>query len=341
MIYQRAAKKTYSAFVILNPTVELDVSWNVEESHACKPTGSAEVNVQNGQEPYVYQWSNGASTSSLENLDAGTYQLTVFDQQGCQAQAEIEVGSKPKPDFEIDIETVPTSSCTNTGEAFVAGVEGGTPPYQYQWSTGGTEFEVFDLSEGQYSLTVKDQDGCEQTAEFTIESQTPSQLTIETITVPSSTCEANGEAEVIVSGGRTPYQYVWNNGEPTLLANATNLNIGLNEVKVIESDGCEKTFSFEIDPREMEVRLLTIPVCELQEGEVPSFEVVVFDKYLNRQVNDEDPNRFFQEPDEDSQTRIQYQYQNETCSFNEWVDTRKWSNQNVYVPNIFFSQRRW
>src|SRR5690242_17739280 len=41
--------------------------------------GSASVNVGSGTPPYVYHWSNGATTSSISGLVPGTYTVIVND----------------------------------------------------------------------------------------------------------------------------------------------------------------------------------------------------------------------------------------------------------------------
>ena len=46
-------------------------------------TGAINVSVSNGTPPYSYEWSNGADTEDLTNLDPGVYTLVVSDANGC------------------------------------------------------------------------------------------------------------------------------------------------------------------------------------------------------------------------------------------------------------------
>ena len=55
------------------------------------PNGTAEVLIQHGTPPFHYFWSNGATTSALTGLAAGSYQVTVLDGAGCMAVAETEI----------------------------------------------------------------------------------------------------------------------------------------------------------------------------------------------------------------------------------------------------------
>ncbi|MEZ4934073.1 MAG: SprB repeat-containing protein [Saprospiraceae bacterium] len=48
-------------------------------------TGRIDLIVQNGLPPYVYSWNNGSNTSSIQNLPAGNYSVTVPDQSSTYA----------------------------------------------------------------------------------------------------------------------------------------------------------------------------------------------------------------------------------------------------------------
>lgn len=61
----------------------------------------------------------------------------------------------------------------------------------------------------------------------------------------------NGEASVSVSGGTSPYQYLWSNGATSQMI--SNLAAGTYEVTVTDSNGCSNTCS----------SLVNEPVCVL------------------------------------------------------------------------------
>ncbi|MBK7360474.1 MAG: SprB repeat-containing protein [Saprospiraceae bacterium] len=46
-------------------------------------TGSIEIQSRYGVAPYSYSWSNGNSTSKIDQLSAGPYKVTVTDHVGC------------------------------------------------------------------------------------------------------------------------------------------------------------------------------------------------------------------------------------------------------------------
>ena len=113
--------------------------------------GYIAINQTGGVLPIEYTWSNGATGSSVENIPAGTYSVFLEDADGCTDGLVI-ILSDP------DLLSV---SLINQNDALFALVDGGTPDYDYLWSTGesGTS-SINNLDAGDYSLTVEDALGC-------------------------------------------------------------------------------------------------------------------------------------------------------------------------------------
>ncbi len=128
-----------------------------------------------GTSPYTYTWSSGQSTSEIQNLSVGGYDVTVTDANGCVlTQATmIQAGSDPCLNFMINTSvTNETTQGENDGSAQV-NVFGGTAPYTYQWSIGLNSESASNLSPGNYTISVTDQNGCLSTDNFTIEPGAP------------------------------------------------------------------------------------------------------------------------------------------------------------------------
>jgi hypothetical protein len=51
--------------------------------------GTASVTSSNGVTPYIYQWSNGQTTSNINNLNGGSYTVYVTDAIGCTDTANV------------------------------------------------------------------------------------------------------------------------------------------------------------------------------------------------------------------------------------------------------------
>jgi hypothetical protein len=119
--------------------------------------GLANVVASGGTPGYSYLWSNGDTTTAL-TAPAGTYAVTVTDAQGCAAMDTVTI-NQPSAILPTVTSTLETASGTNDGTA-TANPTGGTPPYTYLWSNGGTTATISNLPVGTYVVTVTDANGC-------------------------------------------------------------------------------------------------------------------------------------------------------------------------------------
>ena len=53
--------------------------------------GSIDVTVTGGAGNYTYSWSSGQTTEDLNDIGAGTYILTVTDENGCSEEITVEI----------------------------------------------------------------------------------------------------------------------------------------------------------------------------------------------------------------------------------------------------------
>ena len=77
-------------FSITQPNA-LTVSVIVADATCNHSDGNATVNPSGGTIPYTYNWSNGDSNQSANNLSAGNYSVNVTDANGCSASASAAV----------------------------------------------------------------------------------------------------------------------------------------------------------------------------------------------------------------------------------------------------------
>lgn len=205
----------------------------------CSTGGSASVSVSGGIAPYTYVWSNGQTGPTATNLMAGNYNVTVTDATGCIIIKSVTIAPPQGPSVTTQVNTQAT--CTSGGSA-TATATGGLPPYIYLWSNGATTPTATNLLAGVRTVTVTDANGCASTSSVTItQAQGPS-ATVQLTT--QATCLTGGSATVSVSGGTTPYTYLWSNGATT--ATATNLAPGVRTVTVTDANGCSTTGSVTI-----------------------------------------------------------------------------------------------
>ncbi len=153
--------------VNLNQPSQLELSINKNHIQCYgEPTGSITIGVNGGTPPYSYLWSNGSYYTSINDLNAGTYSLTVTDNNACTVSGSTVI---TQPEV-LNAELFPFDiSCLNQSDGHITSqVSGGSGGYQYLWSTEETNPDIYDLAEGTYSLTVTDIFGCavEKTAEI-------------------------------------------------------------------------------------------------------------------------------------------------------------------------------
>ncbi len=73
------------------------------------PDGQLQVSVSGGTPPYLYNWSNGATSEDITGLSPGTYTLSITDDAGCAFAADPQtitaLDSLPVADFEFTFQT--------------------------------------------------------------------------------------------------------------------------------------------------------------------------------------------------------------------------------------------
>lgn len=241
-----------SGSITINP-VDLLVNYSINDVK-CEGSdnGSIILNVANGTSSYTVEWSHGviqanipANLIVLANLEAGTYAARITDDEtGSSTMIENMVVSEPDL---LVIETINQTSVNCGGGAdgqIEIAVTGGVAPYQYQWSTGATTATIFDLSAGDFSVTVTDDNGCEQMTHFTISEPTPIDVEITTLPVSAG---INGRATAVANGGTRPYQYTWSHDENVTDSIAYDLTDGIYEVTIIDARGCMQSSTFTIE----------------------------------------------------------------------------------------------
>jgi hypothetical protein len=131
--------------------------------------GMAAAIPSGGTPPYYYYWNNGMINDTASNLYAGTYFVNVVDNNGCAAATQNVVINQPG---EITISFAKeNTSCGKHDGTISAFVSGGSSPYIFNWSQGGTDSTISDLASGTYTLTVTDSNNCQQIDEATIETE--------------------------------------------------------------------------------------------------------------------------------------------------------------------------
>ncbi|MEO1257722.1 MAG: PQQ-dependent sugar dehydrogenase [Bacteroidota bacterium] len=188
-------------------------------------------------------WSDGSNEMERSGLAPGTYSVTVTNARGCTFTESIEIENTNAISVELTVLNNLACHGENNGGA-LAEVTGGTPPLTYVWDNGETTANAIQLSSGTHTVTVTDATGCETTAEVDI--QEPSPIVVESINKVDISCFglSNGSANITVSGGTSPLNVVWNNGNTG--PQIDNLSTGTYTANITDANGCEMTAEIDV-----------------------------------------------------------------------------------------------
>jgi gliding motility-associated-like protein len=200
--------------------------------------GAATINVTQGTNPYTISWSPyGGGSATAGGLTAGTYTATVVDALGCISSITATINQPTAVTLGI-VSSTNVSCNGGTNGAATVGAAGGTPNYTYSWnpnvSSGST---ASNLSAGNYTATVHDQNGCSTSIPVIISQ--PAVLASTLSGVSNAVCfNSTGSATVTVSGGTAPYTYSWNSN-PVQTGNVLQgVNAGTYSVNITDAQGC-------------------------------------------------------------------------------------------------------
>jgi len=205
--------------------------------------GAAGANATGGTGTYTYAWSNAATTANISSLAAGTYSVTITDDNGCTDSASVTIAQPAA--LSIASNVITNVSCNG----FINGgvtttTTGGTTAYTYSWSNSATTSSITGVAAGTYSVTVTDANGCTDNTSITI-SEPP--VFVATTAVDSNvSCNglSDGGATASATGGTPAYVFNWSNSATT--ASISGLSAGTYTVTMTDANSCTSTSSVTI-----------------------------------------------------------------------------------------------
>ncbi len=232
---------TVSETVIQGISISSDIS---TVQPVCFGINDGEITVTptSGVAPYTYTLDAGSpqSSPSFTSLAPGAYNILVTDGVGCTGtnSATLTTNAELVP---VAVKTDPL--CFNNADGTITvSTTGGVSPYEYSID-GGTSYETSssfnNLTQGSYTITVRDNAGCTKTVAQTLVQ--PAALTASAVTTPS-TCEGGDGTITITAGGGTPaYLYSVDNGAAYPFQSSNVFTVGkgsYTQVAVKDDNGC-------------------------------------------------------------------------------------------------------
>lgn len=185
----------------------------------CSTSASGGLNitgVNGGLSPYQYSVDSGPfqNSNAFSGLFAGFHSVTIRDNNGCTNTLNTTI---PLSAGALRISNITSTDITCFGYAngtITATSSGGQSPISY--SVDGTNFQPSGnfsaLAPANYTITIKDGNGCTITASRIITE--PTDLVFDYLDIKSVACFGgqDGHIEQHVSGGTPPYEYSINGG---------------------------------------------------------------------------------------------------------------------------------
>ncbi len=280
---------------IITTTIQLR-DCKIEIAEEVKPsecngenTGSIQFEVTVGNPPFIYELllseeeilETGMIEELMEpiqfdSLAIGTYTLILKDT--VNAYKEFYLNVEQPIEFTVDW----NASEFNTFNLACGGdsngtleliADGGTSPYQYEWSNGSNTALLDDLSAGVYTVTITDDMGCEYFESF--EMTEPDSL-VPNISVDLPNCSDLSAGEIVVrsiDGGVAPYSYKMG-GHPEFSTQRSYGALGPGEYTLIAKDDNGCTSEFVADMPEPEIpELLFDPDIFIDLGDIVTVDL--------------------------------------------------------------------
>jgi len=195
-------------------TAAIDVSESITNA-SCYGANDGSIGITvTGPASYSVIWSNGYSTPSISNLEAGQYWVTVQDiSNSCQVTYNYTV---TQPDKVIASFSEDEPTCGSADGSIYGIYSGGSGSYTYEWlGTPQTTADLYNVAYGNYQVVIHDLNGCKDTFNYDLNEEQA--LSISEIIYPTSCIYNTGAIQLSFTtdpdgGTAFPSNIDWSNG---------------------------------------------------------------------------------------------------------------------------------
>ena len=242
--------ETFTGATITQPALALSLDATATDKfcNSGVNNGSIDLSVLGGTSPYLFNWSNGATTEDISGLNTGVYNVTATDANGCTAALARTIS---EPSMLSQIAASGDVNCFGGSNGTInLSPSGGVMPYTYLWSNGATTEDLSGLSAGTYTAQITDLKGCTSLQAYTItQPATAPSLSLAMNTV---SCYGGSDASINLSpaGGTPGYQFQWSDGNnviiPAISEDLSGISAGTYNVTMSDSKGCTTSGSIAV-----------------------------------------------------------------------------------------------
>ena len=204
--------------------------------------GEAILDIQGGENPVNILWSTGETGTSINLLPVGQYSVTVSDSLNCQ-EVQTFLVSEPTR-LQANATATPTTGSNIFDGMATVNPTGGVGNYTFHWSNGSSDQSVSGLAPGFYTVTVIDENGCEDVQVVDVAAGLCNLTANLLLSNPLCSNSSDGSATVLISGSGGQYTYNWSNG--STIASTGNLPGGTHYVSVTDEAGCVAVVTVEL-----------------------------------------------------------------------------------------------
>ena len=202
--------------------------------------------IASGNTSYLWDFGDGNSSQAQDisyTYDTpGQYEVCLTATNECGSTTLCEtIVIVAALSYEAEIQDI---SCNNgTDGRIIVTMFGGTPSYNYNWSDPNiTGMGSNRLSAGEYNVTVTDESGQEVAISFLLTE--PTAITSESIVIPTSMGQANGQISLEIFGGTPPYVVLWDDGSQGI--ERAGLEQGTYMAVITDDNDCQIVSTFTV-----------------------------------------------------------------------------------------------
>jgi len=226
-------------------------------------SGQVIVYASGGSPAYSYTNDIKPYTASniITGLNAGNHLIRLKDSHNCLNDTTIKLTEPTKLILTLPTVTPPTCESFTDAQIIAAG-SGGTLPYSFSLNAGtyGPSANFSNLTEGPYSVSIKDANGCKVDTSLTLSGYP--HIVFDTINITPVSCFGfkDGKIDMTVSGGIPPLMYQLGNQTPSAVSYFYDLITGTYKITIIDSKNCKKDTTANVPtPDPLSISMKTVP----------------------------------------------------------------------------------
>ena len=235
-----------SVLITAPPKIELTKITEIQPKCFGGNNGSITVEGSGGTPPLKYDWDNSTTAVTIANVPSGNYSLTISDDSGCTLDSIIFLKQPPELIASIVPSQTTNSTCSSSNDGLISVqfTGGNIGVMTYKWSPAVSDTAVAaNLSPGSYTITVSDQNGCNDDVSYIVTAPPP--ITFELAPIIEPQCNGYNTVVKILTAkggvGTNPSNYTFS------IDDGSNVNVltdslssvgGSHIVKVFDPNGC-------------------------------------------------------------------------------------------------------